>query len=71
MPIISGGQTIIGGVVSTMFTVDEQVDESPLLLVTVRVILQLTPVDSELSVRVGVALVALLKEPPGQSVLHE
>jgi hypothetical protein len=64
------GQIIVGGVVSTTFTIDEQVDESPLLLVAVRVTLQL-PVDGELSVRVGVGLAALAMEPPGQSVLHE
>ena len=54
--------------VSTTFTVDEQEDEAPLLSVTVRVTLQLTPVDAELRVRVGVALVGLAMEPPGQSV---
>ncbi len=66
--VIFGEQTVVGGVVSTTVTVDKQVDESPLLLVTPKVTLQLPRPPS---LRVGVALVAFSIDPPGPSVLHE
>jgi hypothetical protein len=69
---LSGGHVMVGGMVSLILTLTESVSKSPPLSVTVNDTVQLIiqPDDASM-VKIGLASVALLKSPPGQSVIQE